>query len=163
MVDTNGVPGIHVATENRPAGATGPSGKLLVPDLRAFEANHLAIDPDDVPLNDSIDSPARVVRPQDRAGVVVKFPIMPSHGAILRIVDPAGNILPLGSAARLVGSAQEMSVGYDGEVFLHGLHASNTVAVLLRDGSVCMTQFTFVPVAGRLPRIALVCRPGPAP
>lgn len=158
VVDTNGVAGVHVETENRPAGETGASGKLLVPDLRSFEVNHIDIDPNDVPINDTLDSPSRLVRPQDMAGVIVKFPIMPSNGAILRLVDPAGAVLPLGSTARLEGSAQVMTVGYDGEVFLQALQARNVVAVIRPDGATCTAEFNFAPVPGRIPKLGLVCR-----
>jgi outer membrane usher protein len=157
VVDTNGVAGIHVQSENRPAGETGASGKLLLPDVRAFEVNHVSIDPNDVPIDDTLDSPSRAVRPQYGAGVVVKFPIAPSNGAILRLVDAAGTVLPLGSLARLAGSTQETSVGYDGEVFLHGLHSHNTLAVIRPDGTTCSTDFNFVPPAGRFPVLGLIC------
>jgi outer membrane usher protein len=158
VVDTNGVAGVHVETENRPAGETGASGKLLVPDLRSFEVNHIDIDPNDVPINDTLDSPSRLVRPQDMAGVIVKFPITPSNGAILRLVDPAGAVLPLGSTARLAGSAQVMTIGYDGEVFLQALQARNVVAVIRPDGATCTAEFNFAPEPGRIPKLGLVCR-----
>ena len=75
VVDTRPLENIRVYQENRYAGTTGSSGRVLVPDLRAFELNHLSIEPTDVPADVALISDKRALRPQDRSGVVVKFPI----------------------------------------------------------------------------------------
>lgn len=159
VVDTDGVKGVAVTAENRPAGSTDAAGKLLLPDLRSFEANHIAINPDDVPINDDISAPAQIIRPMAGAGVVVKFPIHASAGAILRLVDAVGKALPLGSAATRAGSATALAVGYDGEVFIQDLQPSNVVTVTAPNGKTCEVRFRFTPVPDRLPRIGpLLCR-----
>jgi outer membrane usher protein len=37
---------VHVLQENRDVGSTNSSGRLLVPDMRSFDLNHVAIEPD---------------------------------------------------------------------------------------------------------------------
>ena len=61
--------------ENRDVGSTNSSGRLLVPDMRAFDLNHIAIVATDIPPDVTIDDATREVRPQDRSGVVVRFPM----------------------------------------------------------------------------------------
>ncbi|MHB8237208.1 MAG: fimbria/pilus outer membrane usher protein [Acidithiobacillus ferrivorans] len=82
IVDTNGFGNIRVLDENRLVGRTDSAGQLLVPDLRSYDVNHLAIDPNDVPITATLPYATRNVRPPYRSGVVVKFPISASHAAL---------------------------------------------------------------------------------
>jgi outer membrane usher protein len=155
VVDTDHTKGIEVLQENRPIGRTGPSGLMLVPGLQSFESNRLAIDPTDVPADAEIGQTEQTVRPQDHSGVVVRFPIHFSHGALLRLVDSHKNILPVGSTARLVKPAggAEVSIGYDGEAFVTGLEPRDILLVTLPDGKHCTAEFRYKRVAGILPEI----------
>jgi hypothetical protein len=47
-------------------------------------------------------------------GVVVRFPVKISHGALLRLVDEAGAPLSVGSTATLRATDVTVPVGYDG-------------------------------------------------
>ena len=96
VVDT-GIAGIRVDDENREVGRTGSNGTLLLPDLRSYQLNHLSIDPLDAPADATVPFTTRDVRPADRSGVIVKFPIKRSHGALLLLTDVAGNAMPVGS------------------------------------------------------------------
>ncbi len=137
VVDTNGVGGIAVQQENRYAGHTDSDGQLLVPDLRAFEINHLSIEPLDAPIDATVPYTSRDVRPYDRSGVVVMFPIKISNGALLQLTDAAGTPLPYGSVATLQSSGVKVPVGYDGEAYFVDLEAHNTVSVEMPDGRRC--------------------------
>lgn len=156
VVDTNGLANVHVLAENRPVGVTDHAGRLLVPDLRAFEANHLAVDPADIPPENTLSDTARTVRPQDRSGVVVRFAVQPSRGGLLHLVDQAGADLPLGSTARLAGTGVTVPVGYDGRAYVESLAAHNLLAVTLPDGRRCDVDFAYhslphdIPVIGPL-------------
>ena len=159
VVDTNGVGGIAVQQENRYAGHTDSDGQLLVPDLRAFEINHLSIEPLDAPLDATVPYSSRDVRPQDRSGVVVMFPIKISNGALLRLTDEAGMPLPFGSVATLQSSGAKVPVGYDGEAYFVDLEAHNKVSVEMPDGRRCDLGFDYQHVAGKIPSIGpLACR-----
>lgn len=58
-----GAPGVEVRAENRPVGQTGRGGKLLVPDLRAYEPNRLSIDPTNLPVDAVVSSTHQTIRP----------------------------------------------------------------------------------------------------
>ncbi|ONG46851.1 hypothetical protein BKE38_24865 [Pseudoroseomonas deserti] len=157
VVET-GQAGIGVVQENRPVGATNARGRLLVPDLRAYEGNRLGIAPEDVPADAAVGDTTRMVTPRERAGVVVRFPVTRSAAARLRLVDAAGKPLPLGSIATPEGGAP-LPVGYDGEVFVTALQPRNRLTVALPEGGGCRVAFDFTPTPGELPLIGpLPCR-----
>jgi outer membrane usher protein len=160
VVDTGGVGGIRVLSENRVVGRTGSDGALLLPDLRAFDLNRVAIDPTDVPLDAAIGATTQEVRPQDRSGVVLRFPVTPARAALLRLVDEAGRPLPVGSTARLAAGGGRVPVGHDGEAFLQGLAPTdNRLLVERPDGGRCVARFDWRAAPGDIPRIGpLPCR-----
>lgn len=153
VVDTEGAAGIRVRYENRDMGRTDRGGRLLVPELRAFEINRVAIEPTDVPPDATVTLTERLVRPLDQVGVVVKFPIRASRGALLRLVDATGAPLPLGSVVTLAASGATAPVGYDGEAYLEDLDPENTLRVQRPDGSQCAAEFAYRPVPGDIPTI----------
>jgi outer membrane usher protein len=153
IVDTGPMPHVHVLQENRDVGSTNSSGRLLVPDMRAFDLNRIAIQPTDIPPDVSIDVASREVRPQDRSGVVLKFSIKFSHGALLRLVDEAGVAIPLGSTATLRATSVVVPVGYDGDAYVEDLSPHNQLAVEFPDGHRCTVTFDYKPVTGEIPSI----------
>jgi outer membrane usher protein len=160
VVDTGGVGRVRVLYENRPAGETDASGRLLAPDLRAWDVNRIAIDPADVPIDAQVPYTEQLVRPPDRSGVVVKFPIRRTNGALLILVDASGQPLPVGSTATLQTTGVVAPVGYDGQAFVEGLTRDNTVIVQLPNDGRCVVHFSYAPAKGQLPKIGpLTCRP----
>jgi outer membrane usher protein len=153
VVDTGSVPHVHVLQENREVGRTNSSGKLLVPDMRAFDVNRLAITATDIPADVTLDTAAREIRPQDRSGVVVKFPVKVSHGALLKLVDDTGRPLELGSVATLHATGAQAPIGYDGEAYVADLGSRNELSVERKDGKHCTVTFGYKPVAGDIPSI----------
>ena len=153
IVDTGQMPHIRVLQENRDVGTTNSSGRLLVPDMRAFDLNHISINATDIPPDARIDITSRELRPQDRSGVVVKFPIQFSHGALIRLVDEKGVPLPLGSTATLLGTSSTVPIGYDGEAYVEQLGPHNELNVERNDGSHCTAVFAYRPVPGDIPTI----------
>jgi outer membrane usher protein len=153
IVDTGPAAHVHVLQENRDVGSTNSAGRLLVPDMHSFDLNHIAIEPTDIPQDATIDVTAREVRPQDRSGVVIKFPVKISHGALLRLVDEADVPLPVGCTAKLRGNGAPISVGYDGEAYLQDLKAHNEIEVERPDGRRCSAAFNYQPVRGEIPTI----------
>ncbi len=160
VVDTAGIAGIRVMQENRLVGTTSGSGTQLVTDLRSFEANRIDIDPRDVPMDASFTTPTQIVRPRDRSGVVVKFALTQTHGALVQLVDRTGQPLPVGSHAVLEATQQAATVGFDGEAFITGLGDHNMLTVKRQGGSACTVRFEFAPHPGALPKLGpLPCMP----
>ncbi len=159
VVDTGGLKDVPVLYENRAAGRTDSSGRLLVPDLRSFDVNHITIDPVSLPADVLVVDPARDVRPPDRSGVVVKFAVRTVRAALLVLQDEGGRPLPVGGMARLQATGVVAPVGYDGEAFIEDLVPQNRLDVDLPDGTGCVVQFPFTPVKGDIPKIGpLTCR-----
>ena len=158
IVDT-GTPGIGVRQENREVGRTDSHGRLLVPDLRSFELNQLSIDALDAPVDAQVTVTGKKVRPQDRSGVVVKFPVKIDRGALLRLVDASGKPLPVGSSATLKSSGAAVPVGYEGEAYVVDLHSRNEVLVERPDGDKCLVAFDFNAAPHQIPTLGpLTCR-----
>jgi outer membrane usher protein len=130
-----------------------------VPDLRSYDINNIGIDPNDVPLDTTVPFATRKVRPQDRSGVAVNFPLRTSRGALLRLVDETGKPIPLGSTATLRPSGAAAPVGYDGAAFIEGLEPEFEIAVGLPNGKRCLVAADYRPVPGEIPTIGpLPCR-----
>lgn len=124
-----------------------------MPDLRSFDVNHLAIDPSDIPLDTSVGAATRTVRPQDRSGVVVKFGVKVSHGALLRLADAGGKPLPVGSIATLKATVTAYPVGYDGDAYIENLAPHNGLTVQQPNGQRCSVGFDDHAVKGDIPVI----------
>lgn len=153
LVDTDGLAGVSVLHENRPAGKTDANGQLLVTDLQAFTINHLAIAPLDIPFDVTLDHAVRDIRPQDRSGVIVKFPVKVSRAALLRLIDEDGQAVAVGSTATLRGSRIAEPVGYEGETYILDLKPHNVVDIVQPDGRRCSASFDYVRVPGTIPVI----------
>jgi outer membrane usher protein len=153
IVDTSPIPRVHVLQENRDVGRTNSSGRLLVPDMRSFDLNHITIEPTDIPADATINNAARAFRPRDLSGVVLKFPIKFSHAALLQLVDEAGVPLPLGSAATLRATSAVFPVGFDGDAYVEDLSLHNELIVEKPNGQRCTVAFDYKAVPGEIPSI----------
>ena len=154
VVDT-GIPNARVLYENNPIGETDSDGTLLIPSMRAREENSITIDPASLPVQADMPETkqsrrARLARRHDR-------PLQGQRGAASAMVsfkDGKGEWLPVGSEVWVNGGETSFAIGYDGETYLTGLAATNTVLIKKPDGSSCNASFELRP----RPK-----RPGPHP
>jgi outer membrane usher protein len=159
VVDTAGLRNVEVMSENRYAGRTDAGGRLLVPDLRAFEVNHLSIDANGLPEDVGVGQTQQEIRPPDRSGVVVPFMVSAAHSALIVLVDETGRPIARGAAATLEVTGAMAPVGYDGEVYFEGLAPHNRLAVDLPAGGHCTVAFDYQPRGGLIPKLGpLICR-----
>ena len=140
IVDT-GLPDVAVLRDNRPTGRTDVRGRLLVPNLRAFEGNRLTIDPLSLPDDALPGVVALNVRPRDDVGVTAHFDARHVRAARVRLVDVRGVPLTAGSRATLNDTGNAVPVGYDGEVYLTELAAHNHLTVVLGEARSCTATF----------------------
>jgi outer membrane usher protein len=152
VVSTGGVAGVPVLFENRPVGNTDAGGRLLVPSLLSYQNNVLTVDPTRLPPDIDVGQTSILVRPPDRSGVVVHFPVKKVNAALLKLLDGRGQPIPLGSVAKVEG-AENRPVGYDGEAYVTGLKPTNRIEVDLANGTRCAVQFDYHPVKGDIPVI----------
>jgi len=154
-----GEPGVQVLRENTRIGATDADGQLLLPGLRAFERNQIAIDPMSLPLDARIPVLQRDVRPRWRSGAVVDFDVTAhTRSALVTLTDAGGAHLPVGTTVRLNQQAETV-VGYDGQVWFEHVAEHNRLSAVLADGSTCSASFSASPTrTERLVIPAAVCR-----
>jgi outer membrane usher protein len=157
-VVATGMPGVPVLNENRTVGVTDASGRLLIPNLRSYQKNGIAIDPANLPVDADVREVREIASPADRAGVLVKFDIRKeTTSALVTFVSADGKAIPAGSSGTLLGG-NPFVVGYDGLAFIKNLSADNSIEIL-NNGSPCRANFSFTPRPGEQVRISpVVCR-----
>ncbi|MBB3480898.1 outer membrane usher protein [Rhizobium sp. BK347] len=144
-----GAPDVEVQQQNRPIGRTGQSGRILVPNLNSYEPNTVSIDPKNLPVDADVPATRETVVPADRSGVVVKFGVAQApQAALVTIRDKNGALLQAGLSGALQGSDEPFVIGYDGQAYIRGLHARNSIDVSLEDGTKCHAEFAYKPQRG---------------
>lgn len=147
VVDT-GVPGVDVLFENRPVGKTDASGRALVAGLRSYQRNSIAIDPIDLPLDVVIPQTQVDAIPQALSGVRVTFDkVSQKDAAVLVLRDGAGAYLPVGRHGKVDETGEAFVIGYDGQAYVTGVAATNSVTVTLVEGE-CHGTFSYAAEAG---------------
>ncbi len=136
VIDTGGYSGVSVFQENREIGVTDKRGRLLVPNLRPYQANRLHIAAEDLPLNARTSSYSAVVAPYYRSGVLIDLGVRPAQAAILRVVDAAGEPVPEGAQAGIADTPERYPVGLDGRLYIEGL-GENSRVVIRHAGAKC--------------------------
>jgi outer membrane usher protein len=96
LVSLPGFPDVRVYLDNREAGRTDAEGRLLLPNLRPYEANKVRLEVDDLPLDAEVGTAEVEAVPFERSGMVIGFPIarVEQATAVLRAAD--GAPLPVG-------------------------------------------------------------------
>jgi len=138
LVET-GHPGVGVSVENRFAGTTGQDGRLLVPNLPPQAPTRIAVDLDGLGIAYDAAVAETVVRPRDGTGTVVALAVRPVRAAVIRLIDEAGDALPLGARVRR-GDGREDIVAYDGIVDLRDV-AEQVEAEVRTPSGLCRIAF----------------------
>ncbi len=152
LVSTDGVPNVPVLHEDREIGTTNGAGHLLVPDLVAYQSNHLAIDPLNLPADTAVSTTQLNLAPQSRAGVLARFPLHDFTGAQLQLLDANGAPLPVGTELIHRETGKHFVIGYDGLAFIDDLASSNTLDAALASGH-CEAEVPFQARANSLPTL----------
>jgi outer membrane usher protein len=141
VVET-GTPGVEIYHENRPAGVTDSSGRALIPGLRSFQRNKIAIDTTKLPVDADISTTEGYVTPADRSGVRLNFAVRTDvKPAIVVFKGADGNPLPAGARGQ-IEDGESFTVGYDGRAYIKNLGAENKVTIALVDRQ-CQASFGY--------------------
>lgn len=117
VVSTNGIADVPILYENRVAGSTNAEGYLLLAELRGWQRNRIAIDPDGLGANLDVPAIERLITPADQSGVRVRFGLEPVRSATVLLHDADGKPVAAGTRVqRADGSAA--IVGFEGELWL---------------------------------------------
>ncbi len=99
----------------------------------------MRIEQSDIPLDAQIDILQLDAVPYFRSGLVLKFPVKRSRGALLTVVLENGEPLPAGAQVQIIGDNilenELFPTGMRGEVYLTGLAMNNRLRVTWREQS----------------------------
>lgn len=151
VVRVGDYPGIRVYSDNQLVAVTNSNGVAMLPLLRPYEVNSVRIDPDDLPLDAQVDLYEKDAVPYRRSGILVDFKARPSAGALISLMLPNGQPMPIGAVAQLVGSEPEFPIGKDGAVYVTGLTKESVIRVRQLSGQLCEVRFAFAPSADPVP------------
>ena len=139
VVKVPGYSGVGVYADNQLVARTDANGSALLPRLRPYQKNTVRIEQADLPMDAQIDAVQLDAVPYLRSGLLLKFPIKRSRGALLTVVLENGEPLPAGALAQIIRDNVEQNevfpTGLRGELYLIGLAASNRVRVTLLEQS----------------------------
>ncbi len=131
--------GVGVYADNQLVARTDANGSALLPSLRAYQKNTVRIEQADLPFDAQIDAVQLDAVPNFRSGLLLKFPVKRSRGALLTVVLENGEPLPAGAQAQIIGDNVEQNkifpAGMGGELYLTGLAVSNRLRVTLLEQS----------------------------
>jgi outer membrane usher protein len=152
-------PGVGVYVNNRLVSRTDAQGYAILPELLPYQANPVRIETADLPIDTTIDSTQLQAVPYYRSGVMLRFPVRRSAGALIRLVLDDGGPMPLGAQVQIGGAGEAFPVAYDGEVYVTGLSARNRL-VATWAGQRCEVEVEPGERLGSLPRIGPLTCPG---
>jgi outer membrane usher protein len=150
VVELPEYPNVRVYADNQLVARTGHDGAALLPRLRAYEPNAISIEQADLPLDAQVKGVQVYAVPYYRSGMLVKFPVTRSRGALLKVVLADSQPLPSGAVVQLVGADEEFPVGMNGEVYVTGLQAKNQLRITWR-GQSCDLDVAFAESSDPLP------------
>jgi outer membrane usher protein len=107
-----------VYVENQLTTHTDASGRALLYNLRPYEANHIGITPEDLPLDTTIGASSTIMAPPYRSGVIARFPVERVRSGTFRLVTEDGKPVPVGAVVKLRGAL--FPVVLNGMVYVTG-------------------------------------------
>ena len=153
------VPGyadVGIYADNQLSTRTDSKGNALLTGLRSYQKNSVRIEQSDIPLDAQIDTLQLEAVPYFRSGLVLKFPVKRSRGALLSVVLENGEPLPAGAQVQIIDENilenELFPTGMGGEVYLTGLEAENQLRVIWKEQS-CEFALPFPETTDPLPHL----------
>lgn len=128
LVNAGSIEGVRVYSENQEVTRTNHSGVALVPRLRAYERNRIALEQADLPLDTRIGELETTVSPWYRSGVIIDFDVRTTQSALARlrhgdrpvpagavVTDPQGNRFPVANDGLVYLSGDSIEGSYRAE------------------------------------------------
>ena len=144
------------------------AGSALLPDLQPYYETTVSIDPTNLPQGWEPRVTELTGAAGFRNGTILDFGARPVRGAVIVLVGADGKPLSPGYVAHIDGAAPATAdvdspghgiIGYDGEVYIRGLGASNRLTVDLGTSGSCQATFPYDPKTDALPKIGpLTCK-----
>ena len=103
VVQVPGYADVGIYADNQLSTRTDSKGNALLTGLRSYQKNSVRIEQSDIPLDAQIDTLQLEAVPYFRSGLVLKFPVKRSRGALLSVVLENGEPLPAGAQVQIIG------------------------------------------------------------
>ena len=103
VVQVPGYADVGIYADNQLSTRTDAKGNALLTGLRSYQKNSVRIEQSDIPLDAQIDTLQVEAVPYFRSGLVLKFPVKRSRGALLSVVLENGEPLPAGAQVQIIG------------------------------------------------------------
>jgi outer membrane usher protein len=163
LVSTDDVRGVPVRYENQLVGKTDSGGHLLVPYATSYYPAKYEIDTLSLPADLQARMVEQRVAVQYGSGYLVRFPMKHVLTVLIRLTDPTGKPLPVGTPVH--AAKAEAYVGWDGMLYLSGINRGEKLEASLPSGTRCIATVRAVPAAsaGQVRLGPLVCRTAPNP
>ncbi|MDB2535509.1 fimbria/pilus outer membrane usher protein [Amylibacter sp.] len=156
LVQVPGYADVGIYADNQLSTRTDGKGNALLTGLRSYQKNLVRIEQSDIPLDAQIDTLQLDAVPYFRSGLLLKFPVKRSRGALLSVVLENGEPLPAGAQVQIIGDNilenELFPTGMRGEVYLTGLEAENQLRVIWREQS-CEFTLAFPETTDPLPHL----------
>jgi outer membrane usher protein len=156
VVQVPGYAGVGIYADNQLSTRTDSKGNALLTGLRSYQKNLVRIEQSNIPLDAQIDTLQLDAVPYFRGGLVLKFPVKRSRGALLTVVLENGGPLPAGAQVEIIGENilenELFPTGMRGEVYLTGLAMNNRLRVTWREQS-CEFALPFPETTDPLPHL----------
>ncbi|AIT81959.1 usher protein (plasmid) [Novosphingobium pentaromativorans US6-1] len=152
LVSTDGVAGVPVHYENQKVGMTDSKGHLLIARVPSYYAASFAIDTRDLPVDAQVPVTTQRSAVKNGSGRLLHFPVLRSRAARILLIGKDGAALAAGSKVT-AATGEETWVGLDGRAFLQDLQDSNSLSVVMADGTRCNAAFEYTitdPGVGRV-------------
>jgi outer membrane usher protein len=125
LVQVPGMDNVRVYVDNQLVARTDAEGNALLPRLRPYDNNPVRVEHMDLRMDTEIRSLTANPVPYSRTGVLIRFPIERSHGALMKLVSEEGMPLPAGTLVQLEGLETGFPVAMEGAVYVTGLKGVN--------------------------------------
>jgi outer membrane usher protein len=149
---------VRVLQDNQVVARTGKDGYAVLPRVRAYDRNPIALEQSDLPLDAAVGALKVDAVPYFRSGVFIDFPVRHVRAATFRVVLDDGEDIPSGAVARIEGQTETFPVGLRGQAYVEGLELRNRVRVSWK-GRDCVLDVAYPKLAEPLPDLGTyVCR-----
>ncbi|NWJ27744.1 fimbria/pilus outer membrane usher protein [Rhizobium sp. RM] len=153
-----GAPGVEISLENRPIGQTNRRGKILLPNLRSYDANTITLDPGNLPLDARIDRTKQTVVPAQGGGAVVDFKVETGgRVALVTLKNENGDFIETGSTGTVDGK-HDFVVGYDGQAYLENIAEKNRLLITQPTKGNCEAEIIAGASADQRTTLDAICR-----
>ncbi len=137
IVDASKVAGVSVQRENRPAGKTSKSGKMLITEIPPFIAVKIGVDPKSLPHDAIARKLSDMIVVGPRAGTKLDLGVSHYKPVLIQLRDTRGTAFAPGTLIRSLPSNSEYIAGYDGIVELNSMTGDTGLQIILPDGDIC--------------------------